>query len=51
MSANPIQNWNALEVWLYIFKEKADFNPLYNQGYHRMGCYLCPSSPLAELES
>ncbi|MFX1559383.1 MAG: phosphoadenosine phosphosulfate reductase family protein [Promethearchaeota archaeon] len=51
LSANPIQNWNALEVWLYIFREKADFNPLYNQGYHRMGCYLCPSSPLAELES
>jgi len=51
ISANPIQNWNALEVWLYIFREKAVFNPLYNQGYHRMGCYLCPSSPLAELES
>jgi phosphoadenosine phosphosulfate reductase len=51
ISANPIQNWNALEVWLYIFREKADFNPLYNEGYHRMGCYLCPSSPLAELES
>lgn len=51
LSANPIQNWNALEVWLYIFQEKAEFNPLYNQGYHRMGCYLCPSSPLAELES
>ncbi len=49
-SANPIQNWNALEVWLYIFREKAPFNPLYNQGYHRMGCYLCPSSPLAELD-
>ncbi|MFW9925922.1 MAG: phosphoadenosine phosphosulfate reductase family protein [Candidatus Thorarchaeota archaeon] len=49
-SANPIQNWNALEVWLYIFKKKEDFNPLYNQGYHRMGCFLCPSSPLAELE-
>ncbi len=51
ISANPIQNWNALEVWLYTFKEKEDYNPLYNQGYHRMGCYLCPSSPLAELES
>ncbi|MFW9907921.1 MAG: phosphoadenosine phosphosulfate reductase family protein [Candidatus Thorarchaeota archaeon] len=50
-SANPIQNWNALEVWLYIFREKASFNPLYNQGYHRMGCYLCPSSPLAEFHS
>ncbi|MGY5853299.1 MAG: phosphoadenosine phosphosulfate reductase family protein [Candidatus Thorarchaeota archaeon] len=49
-SANPIQNWNALEVWLYIFREKVPFNPLYNQGYHRMGCYLCPSSPLEEFE-
>jgi phosphoadenosine phosphosulfate reductase len=51
VSANPIQKWNALEVWLYIFREKAPFNPLYNKGYHRMGCFLCPSSPLAELES
>lgn len=51
LSANPIQNWNALEVWLYIFREKEPFNPLYNQGYQRMGCYLCPASPLAEIES
>ena len=50
-SANPIQKWNALEVWLYIFREKAPFNPLYTKGYHRMGCYLCPAAPLAELES
>ncbi|MHA1769590.1 MAG: phosphoadenosine phosphosulfate reductase domain-containing protein [Candidatus Thorarchaeota archaeon] len=50
-SANPIQNWNALEVWLYTFREKSKFNPLYNRGYHRMGCYLCPASPLAELKS
>ena len=51
ISANPIQKWNALEVWLYTFLKNEDFNPLYNRGYHRMGCYLCPSSPLAELES
>jgi len=51
ISANPIQNWNALEVWLYTFQKNENFNPLYNRGYHRMGCYLCPSSPLAELES
>ncbi len=50
LSANPIQNWNALEVWLYIFKEGEAYNPLYNSGYTRMGCYLCPSSPLAEIE-
>ncbi|TFG28894.1 hypothetical protein EU528_10595 [Candidatus Thorarchaeota archaeon] len=51
ISANPIQNWNALEVWLYTFLKNEDFNPLYNRGYHRMGCFLCPASPLAELES
>jgi phosphoadenosine phosphosulfate reductase len=50
-SANPIQKWNALEVWLYIFRENVVFNPLYNKGYHRIGCYLCPAAPLAELES
>ncbi len=50
-SANPIQKWNALEVWLYIFREEEPFNPMYNEGYHRMGCYLCPASPLAEIES
>jgi phosphoadenosine phosphosulfate reductase len=51
VSASPIHNWNALEVWLYIFREKAKFNPLYNRGFLRMGCYLCPATPLAELES
>jgi phosphoadenosine phosphosulfate reductase len=50
-SANPIQKWNALEVWLYIFREKEAFNSLYTKGYHRVGCYLCPAAPLAELES
>ena len=50
-SANPIQNWNALEVWLYIFRSGVDFNPLYTRGYHRMGCYLCPASPLEEIKS
>jgi phosphoadenosine phosphosulfate reductase len=50
ISASPIQNWNGLEVWLYIFKEEAPFNPLYNVGYHRMGCYLCPAASLAELK-
>ena len=50
ISASPIQNWNGLEVWLYIFSQQAPFNPLYNLGYHRMGCYLCPAASLAELK-
>jgi len=50
-SANPIQEWNALEVWLYLFKEDISFNPLYRRGYQRIGCFLCPSSSLAELDA
>lgn len=50
-SANPIQDWNALEVWLYLFKENVPYNPLYKRGYQRIGCFLCPSSSLAELDS
>ncbi len=49
-SANPIQDWNALEVWLFLFKEGVPFNPLYKRGYQRIGCFLCPSSSLAELD-
>ncbi len=51
LAANPIQAWNALEVWLYIFQQGVDFNPLYTRGHHRMGCYLCPASSLSDLRS
>ena len=49
IAAAPIQNWTALHVWLYLLKTKAPYNPLYEQGYDRIGCWLCPSSSLSEL--
>ena len=49
-SAAPIQNWTALHVWLYLFREDAPFNPLYAKRLDRIGCYLCPSSDVAVLE-
>ncbi|OPZ42447.1 MAG: hypothetical protein BWY93_01841 [Euryarchaeota archaeon ADurb.BinA087] len=49
-SAAPIQNWTALHVWLYLFREDAPFNPLYAKRLDRIGCYLCPSSDVAVLD-
>lgn len=50
LSAAPIQHWNALHVWLYLFQEKAPFNVLYEKGLDRIGCYMCPSSDIAHLK-
>ncbi|MEM4264257.1 MAG: phosphoadenosine phosphosulfate reductase family protein, partial [Thermoplasmata archaeon] len=50
IGASPIQNWNAILVWLYIFSRKLRYNPWYEKGLDRIGCYMCPSSDIAELE-
>ena len=43
LNFTPIQNWTALHVWLYIFREKMPYNPLYKKGFARIGCWLCPA--------
>ncbi len=50
ISISPIQNWNSLEIWLYILWKRAMINPWYKRGLTRIGCYLCPSSDLADFE-
>lgn len=50
IAASPIQNWTALHVWLYIFRTSAPYNPLYEKGFDRIGCWLCPSASLADFE-
>lgn len=49
VAAAPIQNWTAMHVWLYLFKNKLPYNPLYEKGFDRIGCWLCPSCSLADL--
>jgi len=49
ISAYPIKDWTALHVWLYIFREKADYNPLYEIGFNRIGCWPCPASKVSEI--
>lgn len=47
LSAAPIQHWTAMHDWLYLFREHAPYNPLYEFGLDRIGCFMCPSSDLA----
>jgi phosphoadenosine phosphosulfate reductase len=49
LGASPIQKWTALHVWLYLFDREAAHNTLYEQGFERIGCFLCPSTDMAEL--
>jgi len=50
LGASPIQKWTALHVWLYLFDRDASHNILYEQGFERIGCFLCPSTDMAELK-
>ena len=47
LSAAPIQHWTAMHDWLYLFREKAPYNPLYELGLDRIGCFMCPSSDIS----
>ncbi len=49
--ASPIQSWNSIHVWMYIFYKKAPFNVWYTRGLDRIGCFLCPASDLAEFDT
>jgi len=50
-SASPIQDWTALHIWIYLFMKGADYNPLYEKGFERIGCWVCPASDIEELET
>lgn len=46
---SPIQNWNSLMVWIYIFEHGLEYNPWYDNGLWRTGCFMCPSQDLGDL--
>ena len=39
---NPVYDWNEWEIWTYIREQKLPYNPLYDKGYKRIGCWCCP---------
>lgn len=47
---SAIQKWNSLMVWLYIFRHDLEYNKWYDRGLWRIGCFMCPSQDLADLE-
>ena len=42
--AAPIIDWYDVDVWLYILKNKLDFNKAYRLGFTRVGCWCCPNN-------
>lgn len=46
---SPIRSWRALDVFLYLWLRDLPCNPLYERGYERIGCYLCPAMLESEL--
>ena len=41
---NPIIEWTDEDVWRFLNENKCKSNPLYQQGYSRIGCVGCPMS-------
>ncbi len=39
----PILEWLALDIWTFLTWKNLPYNPLYDMGYERIGCFMCPS--------
>ncbi len=39
---NIILDWTTAEVWAYIHDNSIDYCKLYDEGFKRLGCVLCP---------
>ena len=50
LNLSPIRNWRAFEVFLYLKWAEIPYNPLYEMGIERIGCYVCPSMLESEYE-
>lgn len=51
LNLSPIRSWKALDVFMYLWWRGIDTNPLYEMGYERVGCYLCPAMLESEFEN
>jgi phosphoadenosine phosphosulfate reductase len=45
---SPILDWQTGEIWEYIKQNKLAYPSVYDNGFHRVGCMLCPFSPVAD---
>lgn len=44
---NPIVDWTEYDVWDFIHDAKKPANPLYEEGWRRVGCIGCPMASKA----
>ena len=49
-SFNPILDWLDDDVWQFIDENGIEYNPLYDEGWKRVGCVGCPMGNRARLE-
>jgi len=50
LRVNPIYDWNEWEVWRYIKENDLPYNPLYDKGYRRIGCWCCPINGISHYQ-
>ena len=43
IEATPIKLWSALHVQLYLTLNNVPTNAMYDYGFFRIGCYICPA--------
>lgn len=48
---HPIIDWKTSDVWNYIKKNNLRYCSLYDEGFKRLGCVLCPMNPRREIEA
>jgi len=41
-TVKPLFNWKEWEIWDYIDKNNLRYCSLYDEGFHRVGCVVCP---------
>lgn len=47
---NLIIDWTTTDVWTYIRQRKIAYCKLYDEGFNRLGCILCPMTRDVELQ-
>jgi phosphoadenosine phosphosulfate reductase len=50
LQINPILDWTSKDIWEYIHAYHIPYNPLYDKGLKRIGCWCCPYKPDSEWE-
>lgn len=48
---HPIIDWNVSEIWEYINGNSIPYCQLYDEGWERIGCVLCPMNRQRETEA